>query len=335
MTSSTAILASRIPLSQAYEDLDQGIRGFLKTVPPSIKPYTGHLSSALGKNLRGKALLLAAMGDDELLEADAVQLAVAIEMFHLATLVHDDIIDNADLRRGQASLQAKFGKKTAVLCGDYLLARSLELSAKVMSGRKKHREQGDFSLMTYASLICLGEIRQHANNFNLDLSLQRYCSIIRGKTAILFEAALVGGEHFVLESERIRPENTESYKKIGRYMGMIFQMMDDLIDIEQSEAQAKKPILSDLKAGVVTLPLILAMEKDATIKIEIQKQQAAGEIQPQIIQKKILASGGIQETRRFAQEYYDKARKEIQALQLIETKQEALITLLDKAMGKR
>lgn len=333
MISSETIRSQRITMNEAYEGLDKALVGFLKTVPKSILPYTGHLSNALGKNLRGKALLIAAMGDDNLINADAIQLAVAIEMFHLATLVHDDIIDNAKLRRGQKSLQAEFGKKTAVLCGDYLLARSLELSTKVMLQRENNRNPEDFSMLTYSSLVCLGEIRQHANNFNLDLSVRRYFSIIRGKTAALFEAAFAGGEFFVTEQERISRESTESYKKIGRYIGMIFQMMDDLIDIEKSEEEAKKPILSDLKAGVITLPLILAMQKDSTIKEDIQRQKSAGAIQPDVIQQKIIAAGGVDETRQFAQRYYKNTLSEITALNLTQYKQEAMIALLNKAMG--
>lgn len=333
MTNLEIVNPKRITIEEAYERLDQALVSFLKTVPPSVLPYTGHLAGALGKNLRAKALILAALGDDLLVDAACIDLAVAIEMFHLATLVHDDIIDDAALRRGQKSLQAAFGKKTAVLCGDYLLAKALELSAKALGQIPGNRKNESFSLPMYASLVCLGEIRQHSNNFNLDLSIRRYLSIIRGKTAALFEAALAGGELFISEPDRISAENSERYKKIGRYMGMIFQMMDDLIDIEKSEEEAKKPILSDLKAGVITMPLIFAMETDASIKEDVLLQIGNGGIEPAAIQKKVMAAGGIEKTRLFAQNYYSNARDEISALQLTDYKKAGLMRLLDKAAG--
>ena len=336
MTNKQLVNSQRITSLEAFEGLEKALLSFLKTVPPSVLPYTGHLAQALGKNLRGKALLIAALGDDDLLDPGAIDLAVAIEMFHLATLVHDDIIDNAKTRRGQKSLQAQFDKKTAVLCGDYLLARSLELSMKAMSSQaagQKNRDANDFSLATYASLVCLGEIRQNANNFNLDLTVMRYLSIIRGKTAVLFEAALAGGEFFVQEEDRINPAAKEAYKKLGRYMGMIFQMMDDLIDIEKTEAEAKKPILSDLKAGVITLPLILAMEEKPAIRGEIEEQMRTQSLNPEKIQALVLDAGGDVKTRALAKNYYILAKEELDKLNLKDHKHNLMLKLLDKAAG--
>lgn len=325
----------RISIEEAYQELEKSLIAFLRAVPPSILPYTGHLSSSLGKNLRGRALLTAALGDDGLLDSGALDLAVAIEAFHLATLVHDDIIDDAELRRGQKSLQAAFGKKTAVLCGDYLLAKSLELSYLAMSRRKSLAtgERGDFSLPQYAGLVCMGEIRQNANNFNLDLSKQRYLSIIRGKTAVLFEAAFAGGESFLEEKERISPRATEAYKKFGRYTGMIFQMMDDLLDIEKTQDQANKPILSDLKSGVITLPLILAMEVNPEIRTMIEEDLRSGNLDPARIQAMVLEAGGAEKTRELAQAYYDKAVLELEGLDLEAEKAFLMRQLLERAWG--
>ncbi len=335
MTSMAPGDLKRISIEEANQGLQKTLEGFLKSVPPSILPYTGHLSGSFGKNLRGRALLLSAMGDDHLLDPSAIDLAVAIEGFHLATLVHDDIIDDAKTRRGQPSLQAKFGKKTAVLCGDYLLARSLELGAEVMKkfDQEDSKKNRDFSMPYYASLVCLGEIRQHTNNFNLDLSARRYLSIIRGKTAALFEAAFAGGELFIQEDERISPENTHAYKKLGRYMGMIFQMMDDLIDIELEEEEAKKPILSDFLSGVITLPLILAMEENPSIKAEIRHQMDSARLDPLKIQSLTQEAGGNQKTREVARAYYKMALAELDSLNLVPYKHNLLKNLLDRAMG--
>lgn len=314
-----------LELSQAVTGFEKALVESLRLVPLSLAPYTLHLSNSLGKNLRGKALILAASNEEGMVEKDAISLAVAIELFHLATLVHDDIIDDANIRRGQDSLQKKFGKKVAVLLGDYLFAQAMELG----SGINKNREIHGFSFSSYARMVCVGEIRQGANNLNFDLSVFRYLSIIRGKTAALFEAAFAGGGWILGDKLHF-----ESYKKLGRYMGMIFQMMDDLIDIEQSVEQAKKPILSDLNEGVITLPLILAMKEDKDLKPLLLAQKEKNSFDPVLVQQKVFRANGHIQTRALAQRYYDLAIKELDAMALSTDKYNKLLALLNKAAGK-
>ncbi|MDO5061949.1 MAG: polyprenyl synthetase family protein [Peptostreptococcaceae bacterium] len=311
-----------ILIEKAFTDFEKMLLHSLRKAPLPLRPYLSHLSNALGKNLRGRALILAAMDEQGHVHSDAVKLAVSIELFHLATLVHDDIIDDADIRRGQESLHRKFGRKQAVLSGDYLFAQAIEVSLSI----DPKRSTENFSISSYARLVCVGEIRQGANNFNLDLSIYRYLSIIRGKTAMLFEAAFAGGA-WILGDE----ENFDSYRRLGRYIGMIFQMMDDLIDIEQSEATAKKPILSDLREGVITLPLIFAMKADPKIREKILSEKEA--IDTVAIREMIFRAKGDQKTRAVADRYYKHALTELESLPIGRSKREQLRMLLDKAAG--
>ena len=214
----------------------------------------GALAGARGKMIRAAALLACAQGEDGGIPADAAELAAAVEMLHLATLVHDDVIDDADLRRGIPTLQRMYGRRTAVICGDYLLAASLRLAAQV-GDRERYL---DLRLPDYVGRICLGELGQHLNNGNLELTAYRYLKIIGGKTAALFEAAFYAGALFFTEEERL----IRRYARLGRQIGMIFQLTDDCIDFESDEATAKKPVRSDYEQGVVTLPLIRAFEQD-------------------------------------------------------------------------
>ena len=137
------------------------------------------------------------MDQDDLITPDAVKLSAAVEIMHLATLVHDDVIDNAELRRGELSLQKKYGRRTAVICGDYLLCMALK-TASLIEDREEYVKR---SFPDYMSKVCLGELNQHINNGNFDLSVYRYLKIIAGKTAALFEAFFHAGAVLSVKEE--------------------------------------------------------------------------------------------------------------------------------------
>ena len=173
-----------VNLSRANELVEAEVDRTLSTSPFVIREYMKHLALSTGKHIRATSLLVSAMDSDDLINVDAIKFAAAIELIHLATLVHDDIIDNADLRRGELSLQKKYGKRTAVICGDYLLCVALKTAADVEDKDRYVK----FNAPDYMSRVCLGELNQHINNGNFELSTYRYLKIIAGKTAALFEA---------------------------------------------------------------------------------------------------------------------------------------------------
>ena len=307
-----------ISLESAKNEFNNKLVEVLRKTPPSIRECTSYLSKSLGKNLRGNCILIVASDENQLVHEDAINLAVAIELFHLATLVHDDIIDDSPKWRGMDSLQSRFDKKTAVICGDYILAMAIELALKV----DIKDEYKKYSLANYAKSVCLGELMQDTNLFNYNLSLKRYLTIIRGKTAALFEAAFVSGAIVLGEPK----SKVDLYKNIGRYIGMIFQMSDDCMDYELTQAESNKPVLSDIAKGVITLPLIYAMKKNETIREKLEQGYDKN-----ILAREIINFGGVEFTKAFSDRYYDKSIVCLDKLEISSEKYTMIKNVLDVA----
>jgi len=305
--------------TEAFELMRKEVDRALSASPSLIRKYTEHLKASRGKFIRAMSLLACAQNSGNLIHPDAVRFAAAIEILHLATLVHDDVIDNAELRRGVVTLQKKFGRKTAVICGDYLFSTALRIASSV-SDRKKYI---DMELPDYISRICLGELNQHLENGNLDLSVYKYLKIISGKTAALFEASFFAGAILAEDDEKIRRD----YMKLGRYIGMIFQLTDDCIDYEETEKTAKKPVQSDFEQGVITLPLIYAFSNVEGLKQKAKENKLTGAD----LVNTVRTANGISYTRMIAQKYYNKFTKILERLDLSEEKNAMLVEILDKA----
>jgi geranylgeranyl pyrophosphate synthase len=307
---------------EALRLTEQEIQKCLKTAPPLMKRQTSHLARATGKGIRARALLACSIGSDGLVRHDAVNAAAAVELLHLATLIHDDIIDDAEMRRGIDALHVKFGKKTAVLCGDYLFCLAFDLAASI-SPRETDRDKLDSVLPSYLTEICLGEIREFSSTGNLDLTEREYFKIISGKTAALFQATFHAG--FLLSDEP--REARDIYIETGRQLGILFQLTDDCIDFTSSQKKAKKPVLTDCSRGVVTLPLIYALRADKTLRGKIENGLSEQELKAAVI-----AAGGIEYTQSKIKDCRSKAKKLISSLSP-ESKKTRLELLLDKAVA--
>jgi heptaprenyl diphosphate synthase len=310
----------RLEYDEALRLTEMEVGRLLKTAPPLLRRETSHLAGAMGKGIRAQALLTCSLGDDDLVGNDAVKAAVAVELLHLATLIHDDIIDDADLRRGIDALHVKFGEKTAVLCGDYLFCLAFDVASSIPP-RETARDKIDGILPSYFTEICLGEIREFSNTGNFDLTESEYFRIISGKTAALFQASFHAG--FILSDEP--PEAKDVYLEIGKQLGIIFQLADDCLDFTSSKKKAKKPVLTDGRRGVVTLPLIYALQADQTLRDKIDKG-----LTEQELKAAVMAAGGLEYTRSKIKERRSKAKKLISSLSL-ENKKTRLELLLDKA----
>ncbi len=316
-----------ISYDRAFEMVKEDINKALSSAPVIIRKYTEHLLASSGKFIRAVSLLTCAQNKEDLIHTNAVKFAAAIEIMHLATLVHDDVIDDAGLRRGKATLQKKFGKRTAVICGDYLFCIAMKIAASV-SNREDYIK---INMPDYMGRVCLGELNQHINNGYLDLSVYRYLKIISGKTAALFEASFCAGA-VVGENTGDAPKDDKvirEYMKLGRYIGMIFQMQDDCMDFEKTEDVAKKPVQSDFEQGVITLPLIYAFKTLNGLK---EKAEANGLSRTEI-NEAVAKTGGINYTRMIARRYYSKASKIIEQLELTQDKRSRLLAVLEKAYG--
>ena len=300
------------------------IKRLLRGAPAVIRGMTAHLAKASGKMIRARALLACALLADGTVNPDAVKAAAAAELLHLATLVHDDIIDDADKRRGIETVHRKFGEKYAVLCGDYLFCAALELVSTVNTLESRSNAL-DRTFPHYLTEVCLGELRQNSNDFNYALSEREYYKIIRGKTAALFEACFYIGFLFSDEPEAMRG----LYTAAGNNVGIIFQLSDDCADYASTLKKSKKPVLSDYGRGVITLPLIYAMKKDAALR-----QRVPEGIPPEELKAAVTAAGGLTYTYAKIESLYNKTIKVIEAMELGKAKRELLTSLLRKSAGK-
>jgi heptaprenyl diphosphate synthase len=304
---------------EALESVKQEVDRTLSKSPLIIREYTKHLMSSRGKFIRAVSVLICAEDENGMIHKNAVKIAAAIEILHLATLVHDDIIDNAELRRGDVTLQKKYGKKTAVICGDYLLSVALRMATSI----ENKKDYLDMALPDYVGRVCLGELNQHVNNGNIDLSIFRYLKIISGKTAALFEASFFAGAIFSNCTE----EQAKRYRQLGFYIGMIFQLSDDCIDFEETVEGANKPVQSDYEQGVITLPLIHALSQLGDFK----EKAMAHAITREDINAAVIKTGGLKFTRLMIDKFYNKSMRIIEELSLPLHKREQLINVLTKA----
>lgn len=312
-----------LTFDEAFIKTEDKIRHQLKNTPAVIRQLTGHLSRAAGKYIRARSVLSCAILTSGLIPEDAVLTAAAVELLHLATLVHDDVIDNAEKRRGITALHKKFGEKSAVLCGDYLFCLALEIASGIKP-REDRKELVERNLPSYMTAILAGEMLQNKNNRNYGLSEREYIKIIRGKTAAMFEASFHAGFLHSDDPGGLK----DNYLEIGRNIGITFQLSDDCADYESTQKKSKKPVLSDFKNGVVTLPLITALKADKSLLGRIESG-----IDPLELKKAVYISGGLDYTHQKITELYKKTSAIIAALPVLTDKKDRLTALLDKSAG--
>ncbi len=324
----------KLQYNEAVMAVKSEMERVLKNTPSVITEITSALTHSVGKGVRSALTVLASCDENNESTMSTVKVAAAIELLHLATLVHDDVIDDAETRRGLPSLYRQFGKKNAIISGDYLFCLCFNLISEAYSGYSgdEYIERiDDFSRAM--SLVCLGEIRQHQHNFDFDLTTRTYLKIINGKTTALFMLALYAGARAGGFSDK----DSRIYGNIGRCLGSIFQLIDDCIDYEMNLSVANKPVAQDLKAGVITLPLIYAMDQDKDLHNLVLGVQSNENVNNpnfyQDIATRVKALGGIQYTKLMAKRYYNKALILIDKLES-EFKKQELRDLLEKVYNR-
>ncbi len=233
------------------EELEPALAAAIVSETPFITDVGAHLVSSGGKRLRPALFLLAARGGAAFDRTRAMPIAVALELIHTASLVHDDVIDEADTRRGAETTNAKWGNQVAILSGDYLFARAFKLVAE---------EGYDSSIyVKLAQLVCTlseGEILQDHTAYQKSVSEDAYYERIRKKTADFLEICCeLGGTVGGMDAA-----DTERMALYGHAIGMAFQITDDLLDYRQTSEDIGKPAGHDLAQGFVTLPVIRALE---------------------------------------------------------------------------
>ena len=233
------------------EEFEPALAASVVSDTPLITDVGEHLVSSGGKRLRPALFLLAARGGASFDRVRAMPIAIALELIHTASLVHDDVIDEADTRRGAETTNAKWGNQIAILSGDYIFARAFKLVAEAGYDSSVY--------VKLAQLVCTlseGEILQDHTVYQVPASEDAYYERIRKKTADFLETccalgAAIGG---------MSAADTEGMALYGHAIGMAFQITDDLLDYRQTSEDIGKPAGHDLAQGFVTLPVIRALE---------------------------------------------------------------------------
>ncbi|MEJ2185155.1 MAG: polyprenyl synthetase family protein [Gemmatimonadota bacterium] len=296
-------------IQRPVRDRLSGVVGELRRIVltdfPPIEGVNEHLLVARGKLFRPTLLLLAnELGERR--HPKAVTLAAAVELVHLATLVHDDSVDHSVLRRGMPTVNALWNHQTAVIMGDYLYSRAVSELAEV----------GKVELIRILSQaandMSVGEMRQLVSSDALEYTEAEYYRLIECKTASLMSAACAMGA--LSDAEQWR----EPLARFGRHLGMAFQIADDMLDYTQTEAVLGKPAGQDLREHKVTLPLIAALRKmDGPSRREVEAFFADPEPSDDGIANVIalvLKHGGLDYALQQAQHFGDQAQEALEGV---------------------
>ena len=293
------LIAPKLQLVEA--ELRQNFRSDIRT----ISDVGDHILAGGGKRLRPALLLLVSkmLGYDGY--RDVVYAAV-IELIHTATLVHDDIIDEAAIRRGRTSINYRWGNNLTVLVGDYLYTHSMNMALA----------EGNLDILRLLSNVTIrmieGEILALEQNGRADLTTDDYFEIVSRKTAALFGACCQIPAYLV----NLPEESSRALFDYGFNLGVCFQLIDDLLDFTSSTEVLGKPALSDLKEGKVTLPLLLAMrratETERTAVARVASSKSFEGVMPTDMIELATKYDALDETRAIARDYANRARRALE-----------------------
>jgi octaprenyl-diphosphate synthase len=302
------MMIERKPRSDAslYSLVEDFFRNTFTTDNPLITEAIKRMLRAGGKRLRPRITLLAAEANGAPAE-DHLHLAAYMELIHVATLIHDDVVDNAQTRRGVNATAVDYGNRISVLAGDYLFAWIF----KNVTAQYPHPVPNILSA-TLAD-ICDGEVLQLRALGNLDLALAAYVEIVMKKTASLFAAsaecgAIMGGG----QSLQIK-----ALRDFGMYYGIAFQMMDDLLDMTADAQSLGKPVGNDLAERKITIPLILALARaDGDTRSLVERFYAGREqVSTAAVIEAIGRCGGLDGTREHIAQYAQRAKLSLRPLE--------------------
>jgi octaprenyl-diphosphate synthase len=280
-----------------------------------------HVLSIPGKQLRPALTIVCSKLWQEEVDEKVIKMSTAVELLHIATLVHDDTVDFADTRRGEKTASNIWGPHIAVLVGDFLFATSAEYVCDTQSIRL---------IKQFASTIsdlAKGQLKEIENKFNIELNMDNYLDIIFKKTGSLFATSSMSGALLGGAVE----EDINNVYQFGKNLGLGFQIYDDALDFEGDEKKMGKPVGSDLKNGVMTLPSIIASKKNEKIKKEIinlfeLKEENRNE-EVDILVKKITKEGYVEEAKHKASKLIDRSIENISSLKNKNIYKDSLIKL--------
>jgi heptaprenyl diphosphate synthase len=315
-------------LAPIAAELDDFERRLEATVDADLGPMgeaMRHIVRAGGKRLRPALVILTAglgTADDE----EVHRLAMAVEFIHTATLIHDDVIDDAPTRRGLATIHAMLGQSPAIIVGDYYFAKAANLMAGIdLPGI-------DLVLSRAVMTICTGELLQLTTRSDHHQSMEVYLTKIERKTATLLAASC----HCGARVAGLDPAGVAAANDYGHNLGMAFQIADDILDYTATEEELGKPVAADLRQGTVTLPLMLALG-DPSVAPELERflsHDPMSDADYRKVVELVRASSGVDGAHREAHAFAERARAQLEAFPPSESRS-VLEGLCDYVVARR
>ncbi|WP_079479956.1 heptaprenyl diphosphate synthase component II [Halobacillus salinus] len=305
--------------------IEEAVNETIQSDNPVLREASSQLLQAGGKRIRPVFVLLAGkFGTYDIERMKAV--AVSLELIHTASLVHDDVIDEAELRRGEPTIKSRWDNRIAMYTGDYIFARSLE-NLSMLENPRAHK-----TLAKTMVELCLGEIEQIKDKFDTDQNLRSYLRRIKRKTALLIAASCKLGA----VASDAKPSYEKALWDYGYYVGMSYQIIDDVLDFTASEKELGKPAGSDLLQGNITLPVLYSMENNAFKQkldrlFEEKESLTHDKIKPLI--ETIKTNGSIERSLELSDRYLQKAYESLNQLPTGRAKQ--TLKGIAKYIGKR
>ena len=302
------------PVMADMEQMRMNLRDIVGRKNPLLLAAADQIFGAGGKRLRPVLVFLVARSTAQLMDMPEItdrqrRLAEITEMIHTASLVHDDVLDDCDTRRGAQTIHTLYGTRVAILAGDFLFAQSSWYLANL----------DNLEVIKLISQVIAdfadGEISQAGALFNCDVTLERYLEKSHNKTASLIAASCKSAAVFSEVSEDIKVDMYE----YGKHLGLAFQVVDDILDFTQTEEQLGKPQGQDLASGNLTAPTIFALRRDASLRALVESQfKTEGDLEKAIA---IVNEVGIEDARTLAREEADMALAALKGLPEGEAKQ--------------
>jgi octaprenyl-diphosphate synthase len=295
------------PIEPFLEAVNQRLGQEVEAFDPAISPYADYALNGQGKHLRPALVALTAEALGQVSDAH-VKAAVIIEMVHLATLVHDDVMDEAEIRRGQLTLAANWGNEIAVLFGDCLFARALTQAASFPTPEVCR------AVALATNTVCSGEILQTQHRNDFQLAREKYFKVLEMKTAELFALSCELSAFL----SAAQPAQRSALRRFGLAFGIAYQIYDDCVDLFGSETAAGKSLGTDLAKGKLTLPVLLAWDRagaaDRAGLQELVQSWQAGSMKrmSKLLAKYDTLSGSLE----IMDEYLQQARLELGKLQV-------------------
>lgn len=315
-----------LPIKSELEEVEEMIRQNLSSSVPFVTHVAEYVAAHGGKRLR-PALTLFASRLAGATDRKPLQCAAAMELFHTATLMHDDVIDSAGLRRGRPSANSRWGNQVAVLVGDFFYCQASDLL--VGTGHLKIIDLITQVMRTTTE----GEILEVAHSNDLSLTREDYLKTVEGKTAALMSACCeVGG---ILGN--VSEEFTAAFKNYGLSLGIAFQLADDALDYDANQQQLGKNKGTDLKEGKLTLPLIVALREAHEEERRLIKDALIAEKLEENRFKEIFSIikkyDGLKATRHLALEFVERSKKSLEIFKP-SIEKEALLSLADYVVDR-